>query len=131
MQYMLDTNTVSHLFRQHPVVMKKLEQVAPSEVCISSITEAELCYGVAKRQNKALKAAVMAFLDSVTVYDWDSDAASHYGELRASMEKKGKVMGALDQLIAAHAASRNLTIVTNDHAFAMVSNLKVEDWTAG
>lgn len=129
MMYMLDTNTVSHFFRQHPQVIEKLANIPPSEVSISSITAAELLYGVAKRQSKTLKTAVLSFLDSATVYDWDSDAADCYGKLRAAMEKKGKIMGALDQLIAAHALSRGITIVTCDQAFTMVPGLKVQDWT--
>lgn len=127
--YMLDTNTVSYLFRQHPKVMEKLAQTRPLEVCISSVTQAELLYGVAKRQSKTLAAAVQGFLDTVSVYAWDSEAAKSYGQLRAVMEKKGKVMGHLDQLIAAHALSRNATIVTSDQAFTMVGRLRVEDWT--
>lgn len=127
--YMLDTNTVSYLFRQHPKVMEKLAQTRPLEVCISSITEAELLYGVAKRQSKTLTAAVQGFLDTVSVYAWDSEAAKSYGQLRAAMEKKGKVMGHLDQLIAAHALSQSATIVTSDQAFTMVGRLRVEDWT--
>ena len=59
----------------------------------------------------------------------DSDATATYGELRAAMEKRGKVMGDLDQLIAPHAISRRTTIVTNDRAFRMVQELAVEDWT--
>lgn len=127
--YMFDTNTVSHLFRRHPGLLSAMEKVPPSTVCISSITEAELLFDVAKRQSKALKAMVTAFLAAVTVYDWDSEAARCYGVIRASMEKKGKVLGALDQLIAAHALSRGVTMVTSDRAFGMVSGLDVEDWT--
>ncbi|HGM6911220.1 TPA: type II toxin-antitoxin system VapC family toxin [Serratia marcescens] len=127
--YMFDTNTVSHLFRQHPQVLSIMEKLPPSAVCISSVTEAELLYGVAKRRNKALQSSVEAFLAAVTVYAWDSEAARCYGEMRANMEKKGKIMGALDQLIAAHAQSRGATLVTNDRAFAMVPGLAVEDWT--
>lgn len=96
--YMFDTNTVSHLFRQHPQVLNVMEKLPPSAVCISSVTEAELLYGVAKRRNKALQSVVEAFLAAVTVYAWDSEAARCYGEMRANMEKKGKIMGALDQL---------------------------------
>ncbi|CVH23596.1 MULTISPECIES: type II toxin-antitoxin system VapC family toxin [Serratia] len=127
--YMFDTNTVSHLFRQHPQVLSIMEKLPPSAVCISSVTEAELLYGVAKRRNKALQSSVEAFLAAVTVYAWDSEAARCYGEMRANMERKGKIMGALDQLIAAHAQSRGATLVTNDRAFAMVPGLAVEDWT--
>ncbi|BEM54345.1 tRNA(fMet)-specific endonuclease VapC [Serratia marcescens] len=127
--YMFDTNTVSHLFRQHPQVLSIMEKLPPSAVCISSVTEAELLYGVAKRRNKGLQSMVEAFLAAVTVYAWDSEAARCYGEMRANMERKGKIMGALDQLIAAHAQSRGATLVTNDRAFAMVPGLAVEDWT--
>lgn len=127
--YMFDTNTVSQLFRQHPRLLAAMGRVPPSSVCISSITQAELLYGVAKRQNKALKQTVMMFLDAVTVYSWDSAAARCYGVMRASMEKQGRPMGALDQLIAAHAVSRGATIVTSDRAFTMVAELEVEDWT--
>lgn len=129
MLYMMDTNTVSHLFRQHPNVIARIAEISPRDICISSVTEAELLYGVAKRQSKTLKASVLAFLDSVTIYDWDSHAAACYGVLRATMEKKGKIMGTMDQLIASHALSRKVTLVSNDHAFAMVQGLNREDWT--
>jgi tRNA(fMet)-specific endonuclease VapC len=98
-------------------------------MCISSVTEAELLYGVAKKQSLRLHETISEFLKTITVCDWDSDAAAIYGKLRAEMEKRGKVMGDLDQLIAAHAISRGTTIVTNDQAFAMVQELTVEDWT--
>ncbi len=127
--YMLDTNTVSHLFRRHAGIIAKLKTLPPSKISISSITEAELRYGLAKRQNKALAKIVATFLESVTVHSWDSKAAKSYGELRALMEKTGRVMGTMDQLIAAHAASKGLTIVTNDAAFSMAPGLHVEDWT--
>ncbi|HAV1973529.1 twitching motility protein PilT [Enterobacter hormaechei subsp. steigerwaltii] len=127
--HMLDTNIVSHLVRQHPEVVNRYSQITPEKMCISSVTEAELLYGVAKKQNNKLHETIMEFLKTITVCAWDSEAAATYGELRAAMEKKGKVMGDLDQLIAAHAISRGSTIVTNDHAFGMVQDLTVEDWT--
>ena len=129
MLHMLDTNIVSHLVRQHPEVVNRYSQITPEKMCISSVTEAELLYGVAKKQNNKLHETIMEFLKTSTICAWDSEAAATYGELRAAMEKKGKVMGDLDQLIAAHAISRGTTIVTNDHAFGMVQDLTVEDWT--
>ncbi|BCG10398.1 MULTISPECIES: type II toxin-antitoxin system VapC family toxin [Buttiauxella] len=129
MVWMLDTNTVSYFLRRHPQVMAKISNIPPSSIVISSITEAELLFGVAKRQNKTLKAAVMGFLDTVSVYPWDSAAAETYGKLRASLEKKGQVMGTLDMLIAAHALSEKTTIVTSDRAFHSVAGLRAEDWT--
>ncbi|WP_288788850.1 type II toxin-antitoxin system VapC family toxin [uncultured Enterobacter sp.] len=129
MLHMLDTNIVSHLVRQHPEVVNRYSQITPEKMCISSVTEAELLYGVAKKQNNKLHETIMEILKTITICAWDSEAAATYGELRAAMEKKGKVMGDLDQLIAAHAISRGTTIVTNDHAFGMVQDLTVEDWT--
>ncbi|ENG8680009.1 type II toxin-antitoxin system VapC family toxin [Enterobacter hormaechei] len=129
MLHMLDTNIVSHLVRQHPEVVNRYSQITPEKMCISSVTEAELLYGVAKKQNNTLHETIMEFLKTITICAWDSEAAATYGELRAAMEKKGKVMGDLDQLIAAHAISRGTTIVTNDRAFGMVQDLTVEDWT--
>ena len=129
MLHMLDTNIVSHLVRQHPEVVNRYSQITPEKMCISSVTEAELLYGVAKKQNNKLHETIMEFLKTITICAWDSEAAATYGELRAAMEKKGKVMGDLDQLIAAHAISRGTMIVTNDRAFGMVQDLTVEDWT--
>ena len=129
MKHMLDTNIVSHLFKRHPGVVNRMTNLKPADVCISSITEAELLYGADKKQSTRLKETIKTFLSTITIYDWDSDAAAAYGKLRAEMETRGKVMADLDQLIAAHAISRGTTIVTNDQAFAMVQELTVEDWT--
>ena len=128
MLHMLDTNIVSQLVKQHPEVLKHYSRIAPENMCISSVTEAELLYGVAKKQSHTLHKTILEFLKTITICDWDSEAAATYGKLRADMEKRGKVMGDLDQLIAAHALSRGTTIVTNDHAFGMVEELTVEDW---
>lgn len=129
MRHMLDTNIVSHLIKQHPSVVNQYSRIAPEDMCISSVTEAELLYGVAKKQSISLQETILEFLKTITICHWDSDAAAIYGKLRAEMEKRGKVMGDLDQLIAAHAISRGTTVVTNDRAFAMVQELRVEDWT--
>ncbi|HDS6852998.1 TPA: type II toxin-antitoxin system VapC family toxin [Enterobacter cancerogenus] len=129
MRHMLDTNMVSHLVRQHPEVVSQYSKIAPDDMCISSVTEAELLYGVAKKHSHKLKETILEFLKTITVCDWDSEAAATYGALRAAMEKRGNVMGDLDQLIAAHAISQGTTIVTNDRAFLMVQELNVEDWT--
>ena len=129
MKHMLDTNIVSHLFKQHPEVVTRMACLTPADVCISSITEAELLYGADKKQSCGLKETILEFLKTITICHWDSEAAAIYGKLRAEMEKRGKVMGDLDQLIAAHAISRGTTVVTNDRAFTMVQELTVEDWT--
>lgn len=127
--YLLDTNIVSHIFRKNSHVLNRLSHIHATEVCISCITEAELRYGVKKRQNKALTVAVNEFLRLTEVLAWESRDAEIYGVLRADMEKKGHVMGCMDMLIATHAVSRQRIIVTNDSAFRMVKGLTIEDWT--
>jgi tRNA(fMet)-specific endonuclease VapC len=129
-RYMLDTNMVSHLLKQHAVVVSHVLAVPMHALCISAITEGELLFGLAKRpDNKKLQQAVQELLRRVESIPWDSSAAQKYGQLRASMEQQGKGLGNLDLLIASHAASINATLVTNDRAINQVPELAIEDWT--
>lgn len=128
---MLDTNTVSHLLRAHPVVTTRIVAVPMASLCISAITEGELLFGLAKRPAaKQLHLAVREFLRRVDVLPWDSSTAEHYGVVRADMERRGRVLASLDLLIAAHALSVDAVLVTNDKAFSQMADLNVEDWTA-
>jgi tRNA(fMet)-specific endonuclease VapC len=130
--YLLDTNAVSLLLRGDPGYARRIIRVHMSSLRISSITEAELLFGVAQRpEAKRLHAAVKEFLKRVEVAAWDEDSAKIYGKLRAAMEKDGMPMGALDLLIAAHALSMKATLVTGDTAFSRVPGLKVVDWSSG
>jgi tRNA(fMet)-specific endonuclease VapC len=100
------------------------------EVGISSVTEGELRYGVARLPDNArLKAIVEAFLVRVKVQPWDSSAARCYGPLRAGLEAGGVGLANLDTMIAAHALARGSILITHDKAFARVKGLAVEDWT--
>ncbi|MDA8115342.1 PIN domain-containing protein [Acidithiobacillus sp.] len=127
---MLDTNTVSHLLREHPVVTKRIVAVPMASLCISAITEGELLFGLAKRPvAKRLHVAVREFLRRVDVLPWDSSTAEHYGIVRADMERRGRILASLDLLIATHALSVDAVLVTNDRAFSQMADLKVEDWT--
>ncbi len=129
-RYMLDTNTVSHLLREHPVVTKRIVVVPMASLCISAITEGELLFGLAKRPvAKRLHVAVREFFRRVDVLPWDSSTAEHYGIVRADMEKRGRILASLDLLIATHALSVDAVLVTNDGAFSQMADLKVEDWT--
>ncbi|MBM9403688.1 type II toxin-antitoxin system VapC family toxin [Gluconacetobacter azotocaptans] len=131
MSWMLDTNTVSHILKGHPRALERLSQVPMANVCISAITEGELRFGIAKRpQATRLHRIVSEFLQRVAVEPWESSTADAYGSLRASLEASGKVVGALDLLIAAHALDLNATLVTNDAGFGKIAQLKTEDWTA-
>lgn len=129
--YMLDTNTVSYFVRKNPNVAQKLRDIGPDNICISSVTAAELLYGVARYKNKQLESVVQYFMESVTIVEWNYQVAKYYGSLRAEMESRGQIMSPLDLMIAAHAASyENCILVTNDKAFSMVPRLKLENWMA-
>lgn len=127
---MLDTNTVSHLIRQHPAVTRRVVETPMATLCISVITEAELLFGLAKRPKAtALHQVVRELLRRIDVLAWDSATATIYGPLRAGLAAIGKTMGPLDLLIAAHAIATGSVLVTNDQAFLTINGLAVEDWT--
>jgi tRNA(fMet)-specific endonuclease VapC len=134
MRYLLDTNICVHLIRKKPgKVLQKLIGLAVSDVGISAITAAELQYGVQKSsQPAANQHALNQFLIPLTVLDFDYNATVVYGQIRAHLEAQGTPIGSLDTLIAAHALSQNLTLVTNNVGeFARVPDLTVEDWSVG
>ena len=127
---MLDTNTISHLVKEHPTVTKRLTAVSMAALCVSAITEGELLFGLARRpEAKRLHHAVRELLRRVDVLPWDSAVAERYGVVRAVLERKGKTLAPLDLLIAAHALGVDATLVTSDRAFGQVAGLDVEDWT--
>ena len=130
--YMLDTNTASYIIKGEPVVVREhLLEVPMASVCISSITQAELPRGVAKKpEAKHLPLAVKEFLIRVEIMPWDSDAAEAYAQLRTSCESEGTPLGTMDMLIAAHSVAVGAILVTNDQAFFRVKHhLSLEDWT--
>ncbi len=129
-RYMLDTNMVSHFIRGTNNVRNNVVSVPMSELAISAMTEGELLFGLAKnRDAKELSRVVHEFLIRVDVLPWDNTAAECYGVLRADMQKKGKALGNLDMLIAAHALALGVVLITNDLAFRHVEGLKITDWT--
>jgi len=129
MKYILDTNTVSHLLKKHPEVKQRIQSKPISSMYISSITEAELHFGLAKRPNALkLHQLVHEFLIRVKVLSWDSDTAKCYGLLRANIQQQGKALAPLDLLIATHALQYKATLITNDKAFRQIETLKIEDW---
>jgi tRNA(fMet)-specific endonuclease VapC len=128
--YMLDTNTVSHLLKGQAGVTQRIVAVPMAALCISSMTEAELLFGLAKRpEAKRLHCAVHEFLRRVAVLAWDSSVAACYGQVRAELEKEGKALSAMDLMIASHALATGAVLVTNDQAFSQVRGLNLEDWT--
>lgn len=98
--------------------------------CISAITEAEICYGLARRPDAvSLKALMEAFLASIRVLPWGRGEAEAYGRVRASLEARGAALGNMDMMIAAHAIAAGATLVTNDRAFTQVVELRgIVNW---
>lgn len=130
--YMLDTNTASYIIKGKPAaVRRRLVEVPMESICISSITQAELLLGVAKKpEAKSLSKVVKEFLVRVEILPWDSDAAKAYARLRASCESEGTPLGTMDMLIAAHSVAAGAVLVTNDKVFSIVKHhLSIEDWT--
>jgi tRNA(fMet)-specific endonuclease VapC len=127
---MLDTNTVSHLVKQHPNVSRQIVGVPMASLCISAITAGELLYGLARRPDAVrLRAAVTELMRRVAVLQWDVSVAERYGILCAALDRSGRPLGSLDLLIAAHALAAGAILVTNDRAFSQVAHLQIEDWT--
>ena len=130
-RYMLDTNTVSHLLKNHPAVARRVVAAPITSLCISAITQGELLFGLAKRPDAtALHAAVREFLRRVDVLPWDAATSEVYGPARAAAQREGSVLAPMDLLIGSHALSIDAVLVTNDGAFAQLPGLTVEDWTA-
>lgn len=129
-RYLLDTNAASYAINKKSAAMDRhLAKTPMAELGISAVTEGELRYGAARSGSGPLQATVEQFLLAVTIFSWDSEAAQEYGDLRATLEREGRLMGSLDMMIAAHALALELVLITNDRAFARIKHLKTEDWT--
>ena len=134
MKIMLDTNICIGLIRGRNVkqILKNLRRYSAQDVAISSITLAELEHGVEKschpiRNRKLLN----NFLAPFVVPSFDEDAAREFGRIRAYLEERGKTIGIMDMLIASHALSLDVTLVTNNvREFKRVPKLRVVNWTA-
>jgi tRNA(fMet)-specific endonuclease VapC len=129
--YLLDTNIVSYLLKnQIPAVQARFSAAGADSIALSSITEGEVFYGIANRPGATrLRNAAESFFAVATVLSWDSAAARTYGQLRADQERKGRPLSVEDLMIASHALSLGLTLVTHDRVFAFVDGLRTEDWT--
>ena len=131
---MLDTDTCSYIMkRSNDAVLKQLQKVSVSDVCISVITKSELLFGVEvsprRRQDEV---ALSAFLRYIEVLDFPDEASLHYAKIRADLKLVGTMIGANDLFIAAHARSLGLTLVTNNtREFGRVRDLATENWTIG
>lgn len=131
MKFMLDTNICIHVIKNRPEsVLSRFTEHTPQDMCISTITLAELEYGVCKSAfPERNRLALTLFLSGITVVPFDSSAAIEYGNIRTALEAKGTPIGPNDMLIAAHAKSLGLSIITNNtREFARVDGLSLENW---
>lgn len=132
MRYMLDTNICIYLIKQKsPRVLKHFQSHVVGDIGISSVTLAELRYGVAKSQHiEKNRQALDEFILPLEIADFDEKAAEIYGNVRASLEKEGKSIGSMDMLIGAHVLSLGITLVTNNtREFKLIKSLKITDWS--
>lgn len=130
-RYLLDTDTCSYVIRNRPESARRRMNAVPlDEQGISVVTYAELLYGVRRSSSKRINRRVVdAFVRHLFILDWNREAEC-YAELRTPLERKGKPIGGMDMLIAAHALSLNAVVVTNNSRhFGSVSGLSIENWT--
>jgi len=130
LRYMLDTNMVIYVLKRRPMELLEVFNRFSGQMCISSITLAELYHGVEKSAMPSRNLlAVEDFVSRLEVLAYGTKAAAHYGDIRAALEKKGTVIGVNDLHIAGHARSESLTLVTNNlREFQRVEALRVVNW---
>jgi len=132
LKFLLDTNIIIYTLKNRfESIRIKIENAGIDNVCVSSLTVAEMEYGAAKSQNPdSARARLYEFLTPFEVLSFDTRAAEFYGRIRATMEKTGTIIGPIDLLIASIAIANSCCIVTNNtKEFHRVPNLQVENWT--
>jgi tRNA(fMet)-specific endonuclease VapC len=130
LKYMLDTNIVIYVIKHKPPQVRSKFNTVATQLCVSSITVAELIYGAENSQfpNKNLQ-TLENFLSRLVVLDYPQDAAIQYGQIKASLKKTGQLISDNDLHIAAHARSKGLILVTNNtKEFERVPALQLENW---
>ncbi|MFO7988711.1 MAG: type II toxin-antitoxin system tRNA(fMet)-specific endonuclease VapC [Thermodesulfobacteriota bacterium] len=130
-EYLLDTNICIYIMNQRPIeVIHKFKRFNVGDIGVSTITVSELYYGAVKSRNAKLNLQrIEEFLTPLEILPYDHDAAVLYGEIRSDLEKKGNVIGPIDMLIAAHALSNDIPLVTNNEKeFQRIGRLMVENW---
>ena len=131
MNYLLDTDICIYTInKKPPAVLKRVQSKQPGQIAISTITLAELEYGIVRsRYPDRNRIALLEFLFPFVILDFDQAAATEYGRIRSSLETKGRPIGPMDLLLAAQAKSHHLTLVTNNQKeFVRIEGLRVENW---
>ncbi len=134
MEYLLDTNICIYIIKKKPkIVLNKFKKFPLGSIGISTITLAELQFGVRKSSNPEKNlSALNQFIIPLEIIEFDYNASIEYGFIRAELEKRGTPIGPLDTLIGAHAKSTGLTLVTNNEKeFNRIQHLRIENWTKG
>jgi tRNA(fMet)-specific endonuclease VapC len=129
--WMLDSDICVYAINDRPQgVRRRLATMRQEDVAVSSVVAAELWAGVAKSRERSRNArALSGFFSGLSVRDWPTDAAPIYGEIKAALERAGRLIGGMDMLIAAHALCENAVLVTNNQAeFRRVKGLRLENW---
>lgn len=129
-RYLLDTNICIYIINAKPLaVLERFKLEVIGSIAISSISAAELAYGVAKSGSNKNRAALEMFLAPLAVVPFDEHAIWQYGQLRTDLEKRGHPIGPMDTMIAAHALAINTTLVTNNtREFVRIEGLRLENW---
>lgn len=129
-RYLLDTNIISHLIKEPSgIVAKKIASVGEARVCTSLVVECELRFGAAKKGSPKLTAQLEAILSVLDILPLEEPVDQHYAAIRLHLSVTGQPIGQNDLLIAAHARSLGLVVVTNNtREFLRVPGLQVEDW---
>ena len=131
-RYLMDTNVISHIMQGRDVkLLAKLSKLPIGQAAISSVTLAEIEYGIQRRGSPTkLRNALTQVMLHMDVLPWDAVAATCYGELCSSLETQGINLGDFDMMIAAHAVALKITLVSRDKAFAHLpkQRLKLEVW---
>lgn len=132
LHYMLDTDICIHVIRDRPAALRTRFSAEADRLCISSVTLGELLYGAAKSPSPdSNRRTVEDFAARLDVLPFDDEAAAHFGDIRAVLERRGETTGAYDLMIVGHARSHGFVVVThNIREFQRVDGLRVEDWIA-
>jgi tRNA(fMet)-specific endonuclease VapC len=132
LRYTLDTNLCILLLRDRPQGLRERFNAEADALCISSVVLSELLYGAGRSARPIEnRQEVERFAARLEVLPFDAEAAAHAAEIRVALERRGRMIGAYDLLIAGHARSRGLVVVTSDlKEFGRVDGLRCEDWLA-
>ena len=130
MIYMLDTNICIYVINSRPaIVLERFRLERLGDIVISSVTAAELAFGVVKSGSVRNRQALEMFLSTLEILPFDESAIWHYADIRADLERRGQPIGTLDTMIAAHALTTNTILVTNNtREFERIPRLRVENW---